>query len=109
MRLIQHECTGERLSVAPAVRLEGPGAMSMHVGPSMPACFASRCSPFCPILSHLDRRVPTASNVSGRPKSKESPPMATTIDLAASRTATSGVAGEQRASVDGRPDGLGHG
>ena len=45
--------TDERLSVAPAARLEGPGAMSMHVGPSMPACFASPCSPFCPILSHF--------------------------------------------------------
>ena len=83
--------------------------MSMHVGRSLPACFASPCSPFCPILSHLDRRVPTASNVSSRPKSKEIPPTVLTIDLAASRTATGGVAGEQRASVDGRPDGLGHG
>ena len=87
--------------------------MSMHVGPSMPACFASPGAlhfvPFCPILSHLDRRVPTASNVSGRPKSKEIPPTVLTIDLAASRTVTGGVDGEQRASVDGRPDGLGHG
>ena len=87
--------------------------MSMHVGPSMPACFASPGAlhfvPFYPILSHLDRRVPTASNVSSRPKSKESAPTILTIDLADSRTATGGVAGEQRASVDGRPDGLGHG
>ena len=83
--------------------------MSMHVGPSMPACFASPCSPFRPILSHLDKRVPTASNVSGRPKSKEIPPVVTTIDFAASRTVTGGGDGEQRASVDGRPDGLGHG
>ena len=87
--------------------------MSMHVAPSMPACFASPGAlhfvPFCPILSHLDRRVPTASNVSGRPKSKESPPTVTTIDFAASRTVTGGGDGEQRASVDGRPDSLGHG
>ena len=87
--------------------------MSMHVGPSIPACFASPGAlhfvTFCPILSHLDRRVPTASNVSGRPKSKESPPTVTTIDFAASRTVTGGVAGEERAAVDGRLDGLHHG
>ena len=87
--------------------------MSMHVGPSIPACFASPGAlhfvTFCPILSHLDRRVPTASNASGRPKSKESPPTVTAIDLAVSWTVTGGVAGEERASIDGRPDGLGHG
>ena len=87
--------------------------MSMHVGLSLPACFASRDA-----LTHashrvfscfLDRRVPTASNASGRPKSKESPPTVTAIDLAVSWTVTGGVAGEERASIDGRPDGLGHG
>ena len=87
--------------------------MSMHVGPSIPACFASPGAlhfvTFCPILSHLDRRVPTASNVSGRPKSKESPPTVTTIDFAASRTVTGDVDGDQRATIDGRLDGLGHG
>ena len=79
----------------------------------MPACFASpdalAHASHCIFLCFLDRRVPTASNVSSRPKSKEIPPTVLTIDLAASRTATGGVAGEQRASVDDRPDGLGHG
>ena len=87
--------------------------MSMHVGLSMPACFASPDA-----LAHashyvffcfLDRRVTMASNVSGRPKSKQSPPAGPTIDLAASGTLTGGVAGEERASVDDRLDGLGHG
>ena len=87
--------------------------MSMHVGPSMPACFASpdalaRAS-HCVFFCVLDRRVSTASNVSGRPKGKESAPTVLTIDLAASRTVTGGVDGEQRASVDGRLDGLHHG
>ena len=52
-RYIQSSPTQDCVSVAPTVRLEGPGAMSMHVGPSMPACCASPCSPFCPILSHF--------------------------------------------------------
>jgi hypothetical protein len=47
--------------------------------------------------------------VSCRPKSEQSPPTVSTIDLAASRTVTGGVDGEQRASIDCRPDGLGHG
>ena len=109
----QSASTGKRLLVAPAVRLEGPGALSMHARASLPACFASPGAlhfvPFYPILSHLDRRVPTASNVSCRPKSEQSPPTVSTIDLAASRTVTGGVDGEQRASIDCRPDGLGHG
>ena len=105
--------TRERLSGAPAVQLEGPGAMSMLVRPSLPACFASRDA-----LTHashrvfscfLGRRVPTASNASCWPRSKQSAVMVTTIDLAANRTASSGVGGEERASVDGRLDGLGHG
>ena len=87
--------------------------MSMHVGPSIPACFASPGAlhfvTFCPILSHLDRRVPTASNVSGRPKSERSPPTVAPIDLAAGGTGTGGVAGEERAAVDGSLDGLHHG
>ena len=87
--------------------------MSMHVGPSMPACFASpdalaRASHgvfFCV----LDRRVSTASNESGRPKSEQSPPTVAPIDLAAGGTVTGGVGGEERAAVDGRLDGLHHG
>ena len=73
--------------------------MSMHVGPSMPACFASpdalaRASHgvfFCV----LDRRVSTASNESGRPKSEQSPPTVAPIDLAAGGTVTGGVGGEE--------------
>ena len=87
--------------------------MSMHVGPSMPACFASpdalaRAS-HCVFFCVLDRRVSTASNESGRPKSEQSPPTVAPIDLAAGGTVTGGVAGEERAAVDGRLDGLHHG
>ena len=87
--------------------------MSMHAAPSMAACFASPDA-----LAHashyvffcfLDRRVPTTSNVSGRPKGKESAPTVLTIDLATAGTVTGGVAGEERVAVDGRLDGLHHG
>ena len=86
--------------------------MSMHVRPSLPACFASRDA-----LTHththashrvfscfLDRRVPTAINAFCWPRSKQSAPMVTTIDLTASRTVIGGVGGEQRASIDDRHD-----
>ena len=87
--------------------------MSMHTASTLSACiasadtlaFASHCMFFC----ILHRRVSWASNASCQPKTEHGSPMGTTIDLHASRTVSSGVGGEEGASIDGRLDGLDRG
>ena len=83
--------------------------MSMHARPSLPACFASADAlthaSFTDHLSILHRRVSMVINAFCLPKMKQAPPMATTIDLPASRMVSGGVDDEESAAIDDRFDG----
>ena len=87
--------------------------MSMHPGPSLPACFtladALTHAAFTCRLSILHRRVSMAINASCPPKIKQAAPMATTIDLPASKMVSGGVGDEESASIDDRCDGCDRG
>ena len=78
--------------------------MSMHVGPSMPACFASPGAlhfvPFCPILSHLDRRVPTANDATYPPKTAESSPTTTCTEVQPKEIVSGDAGGQELAPID---------
>ena len=96
--------TGERRPVATASQPDGPSVQTPYDSLSLSLSFAPP-----PSLSRLSsasvhRRVSAISNASCRPKSKQTSPMVTTIDLTASRTVIGGVGGEQRASIDDRHD-----
>ena len=87
--------------------------MSMHTAPTLPDCIASTdtlaYASHCMFSCSLHRRVSTASNASCQPKSEHGSPIGATIDLHTSRTASSGVGGEEGASTDGRLNGLDRG
>ena len=92
--------TRERRAFAPASQPDGPSVQTAHDSSSLSLSFAPPTSLSRLSSASLHRRVSAVSIASCRPKCKQIPPMATAIDLAASRTVMGGVGCEERAPID---------